>query len=199
MAAMIIDVPPLSEWLRWIGEIPAAFRAEPEGFGEGRLRVRAVIADLFETLFGSAPPESLLGAFVATSSSGAERNRLGWVLAAAHVLWHPSMRGRLLPRAEVERFFVQELAALGAAAAVGSLDAEEERREELTRRALRACGLGLPGESGNDAEDRLRQVDSVERRRVLVAAAERERRAREVREAMARKAAEEAAAKVSRE
>jgi hypothetical protein len=34
---------------------------------------------------------------------------------------------------------------------------------------------------------------------VLQAAAERERRAREVREAMARKAAEEAAAKVTRE
>ena len=39
----------------------------------------------------------------------------------------------------------------------------------------------------------------MERHRVLAEAAQRERRAREVREAMARKAAEEAAAKVTRE
>jgi hypothetical protein len=60
-------------------------------------------------------------------------------------------------------------------------------------------GASLPGESASEAADRLQQVDSVQRRRVLQAAAERERRAREVREAMARKAAEEAAAKVTRE
>jgi hypothetical protein len=64
---------------------------------------------------------------------------------------------------------------------------------------LRALAVTLPDESLNEAEDRFRQVDSVERRRVLVAAAERERRAREVREAMAKQAAKEAAAKVSRE
>ena len=70
---------------------------------------------------------------------------------------------------------------------------------ELVRRAFAALGLRLPGESAGEAEDRLAQVDSVERQRLLRAAAEKEKRAREVREMMARRAAEEAAAKVSRE
>ena len=83
--------------------------------------------------------------------------------------------------------------------AEGGPEQDEERREELIRRATTALGLSLAGESPNEAADRLKQVDSVERRRVLVAAAARERRARQVREAMAKKAAEEAAAKVSRE
>ena len=82
---------------------------------------------------------------------------------------------------------------------VDALFREEERREELVRRILQATGHTFPGESSAEAEDRLRQLDSVERHRVLEAAAERERRARQVREEMARKAAAEAAAKVSRE
>ena len=94
---------------------------------------------------------------------------------------------------------MQELAQLGAVAPVDLLDRDEDRREELVRRTLRAVRLALPGESSQEAEDRMRQVDSVERHRVLRAAAQREKRSREVREAMARKAAEEAAAKVSRE
>jgi hypothetical protein len=94
---------------------------------------------------------------------------------------------------------VQELSAVSGIVNVEQLDQDEERREELIRRTLRAVDWLLPGEMRNEADDRLKQVDSIERRRVLLAAAERERRAREVREAMARKAAEEAAAKVSRE
>jgi len=82
---------------------------------------------------------------------------------------------------------------------VDHLLAEEERREELVRRALRACAVALPGESDAEREDRLKQVDSLERHRVLAEAAERDKRARAVRDAMAKKAAEEAAAKVSRE
>jgi hypothetical protein len=196
---MTSDIPPLAEWLRWVGAMPSAFRAEPEGFRAGQVRVRAVIADVCESLFGSPPENGIMAAFEPCRVDRGERNRLGWVLAAAHVLYHPALRGLQLSRGEVERFLTEELAVLSTAAAFGQLDGDEERREELVRRALRACHVRLPGESVNEAEDRLRQVDSVERRRVLVAAAEREKRAREVREAMARKAAEEAAAKVSRE
>jgi hypothetical protein len=94
---------------------------------------------------------------------------------------------------------VQDLAALAVTVPVAALAGDEERREELARRVLAATEVRLPGETAAQAADRLKQVDSVERRRVLAAAAERERRAREVREMMARKASEEAAAKVSRE
>jgi len=194
-------VPPLAEWLRWVAEMPAAFRSEPEGFPGGRVRVRAVVADVLETL-GAPADAALLDAFTPADGSARERNRLAWAMAAAHVLWHPALReggAGARAKARVRRLLVEELAALSAVVPADSLLAEDERREELVRRALRACGLSLPGESREEAEDRLKQVDSLERHKVLAAAAERERRSREVREAMAKKAAAEAAAKASRE
>jgi glycosyltransferase involved in cell wall biosynthesis len=196
------EIPVISEWLRWVSEMPAAFRAEPEGFAGGRVRVGAVVADALETLTGERADERLRDAFHPSHTGAAERNRLAWVLATAHVLWHPSLREEgLTPKSEAAliRFLVEELSALSFLVPIENLAADEERREELVRRVLRACGLSLPNESAADRDDRLKQVDSLERHKVLAAAAERERRAREVREAMAKKASEEAAAKVSRE
>jgi hypothetical protein len=158
-----------------------------------------VVSDLFESLFGKPADASILAICVASDAGKRERNRLGWILAACHVLWHPALRGNPMNRAAIERVVVQELASVAAVLPLGSLFEDEDRREELVRRILRAASCTLPGESENQGEDRLRQLDSVERYRVLAAAAERERRTREVREAMARKAVEEAAAKVSRE
>jgi hypothetical protein len=194
-----VSVPPLAEWLRWIAERPAILDAAPEDFPEGRVRVRAVVADLHEALFDAPAAEPLLAACVAGEPTRAERSRLGWILAASQVLWHPAIRAGKPKRDRVVKLIVQELPALAAIVPSDRLGDDEERREELVRRVLRAVELPLPGESATEAEDRLRQVDSVERHRVIAAAAERERRARQVREAMAKKAAEEAAAKVSRE
>jgi hypothetical protein len=179
--------------------MPAEFRAEPQGFPEGQTPVAPVVADLWETLCGTMPEPALLQAFFPNKRSKVERNRLRWVLAACHLLWHPSLRSQS-PRADaLRRFLVQDQAELAAVTPVDQLFEEEERREELVRRVLAALGLLLPGETSQEAEDRLTQVNSIERQRLLREAAEKEKRAREVREQMARRAAEEAAAKVSRE
>ena len=53
----------------------------------------------------------------------------------------------------------------------------------------------VPRGNGRRAADRLTSLDSVERNRVLKATAAAERRAREVREAMARKKAQESASR----
>ena len=76
---------------------------------------------------------------------------------------------------------------------------DPERREELARLALKALGLRPAGETGVEAQDRLTTVSSVERRRVILGTRNAQRRAAEIREAMRKKAAEEAAAKASRE
>jgi hypothetical protein len=193
------DLPPLAEFLRWLNEMPAMFYAAPEGFPGGRAPVHAVVADLWDTLYGQPPPDALTLAFRPENTSKGELNRLLWVLAACHLLWHPALRSRQLPAEGLRKFLVQDLAAIAAVTPAERLIDDEERREELIRRAFAALVLRLPGESAKDAEDRLAQVDSVERQRLLQAAAEKEKRAREVREMMARRAAEEAAAKVSRE
>ena len=194
-----MTLPPLSDWLRWVAELPAACRATPEGFPGGTIRVRAVVADVFDSLFGAPADAPLLAACEAHDAGKGERNRLGWILAASHTLWHPSLREAPGSRSAIERLLVEELAGVAAVVPVDALGSDEERREELVRRVLRAAKAALPGESAGDAEDRLKQVDSIERHRVLCAASERVQRTRKVREAMARKAAEEAAAKVSRE
>jgi len=193
------DPPPLPEWLHWIAEMPHAFRALPEEFEGGSVCVHAVVCDLFETLFGTPAEPAIVSACRPNDTGKRELNRMRWILAACHVLWHPHLRASPGEKVAIERLLVQELAGLAAVAPIDLLFQEEERREELARRVLRASNRRVPLESEKEAEDRLRQLDSVERYRVLAAAVERERRAREVREAMARKAVEEAAAKVSRE
>jgi hypothetical protein len=194
-----MNVPPLGELLRWMSNMPAAFRAEPEGFPGGQIRVRAVVADLFETCLGAAPGDETLAAFTPANAGTEERNRLRWILAAVHLLWHPIFRAGPPPRAGLERLLIQDIASVAGIVSRDQLETDEERREELIRLTLRALAMELPEETSNEAEDRFKQVDSCERRRVLLAASERERRSREVREAMAKKAAQEAAAKVSRE
>ncbi|MDP2305652.1 MAG: hypothetical protein Q8P18_06465 [Pseudomonadota bacterium] len=195
--------PPIAAWVRWAADAPPIFDAVPEGFPGGVVRVRAVVADLYARHGARAEPH-VLQAFDAKDSSAKERARLGAVLLACRVLAHPS----LLPGASTgpsadtgragafERLF-RDLTEW--AAAVGSNTSSEERREELVRRCLHAVGARPGGESVAEAEDRLGQVDIIERARLLKAAAERERRTRELREAMVRAAAEEAAAKMGRE
>jgi len=100
-----------------------------------------------------------------------------------------------------------ELAQVASAAAFVQ---DEDRREELVRLCLSGLGLVPDGETPNQAEDRLTALSSVARVRAVAAAKEKlrlakeeaereEARARQVREELARKAAEEAAAKGSRE
>ena len=189
-----MDLPPLAEWLRWIAGMPAVFSRS------AGVRVPAVVADLFESLFRDRPPGEFVALFSPSTVAPVDLNRLRWVLAACHVLWHPALRPLELRRSGVERLLVQDLASLAAVAAADSVRTDRERGEELARRVLGAAGLRLPGESAAEAEDRLAQVDSVERHRILAEASEKERRARKQRdEEVRRRAAAEAASKAMRE
>ncbi|HLX64998.1 MAG TPA: hypothetical protein VKX17_27255 [Planctomycetota bacterium] len=196
------DVPPLAEFLRWINEMPSEFLEEPAGFPNGKVLARAVVADLYETLFKRRADDEFLRAFAPAKLSKLERNRLLWVMAACHVCWHPAIRNCEPPVAGLRKLFVQDLAALAAIVPIDNLIGDQDRREELVRRVLSAMGLCFPNETAGEFSDRLAQVDSIEIQRVIADAAVKEKRARrerEVREEMARKAAEEAAAKASRE
>ena len=77
--------------------------------------------------------------------------------------------------------------------------ADPDRREELVRLCLAQLGLRPQGESPAQSKDRMTALDSVERVRVLRDTQEAEARAQEVRKMMAKRAAEEAAAKATRE
>jgi hypothetical protein len=203
------QLPPLADLVRWLADMPPDFRATAESLSQRRPRVTAVVADLFESMYDASPtsrapdgdpsPSSFLSVFDEASSDAKTVNRLSIVLIATWILWHPAFRAAPPPRAKLEKLLADELAALSALVSADKIGREVERGEELIRRIVRATGRNLAGDTKNEADDRFKQVDSVERQRVLTEAADRERRARKVREAMAKKAAEEAAAKVGRE
>ena len=99
---------------------------------------------------------------------------------------------------------IWELLSQGLNALAGAMQAElavtdPDRREELVRHCLKQLNMRPQGESAAQASDRLTALDSVERAKVLRKIRTAEARANEVRTMMARRAAEEAAAKVSRE
>lgn len=74
-----------------------------------------------------------------------------------------------------------------------------DRREEFIRVVLSSLGLRPQGETDTQAEDRLQAVSSQERLKVLQASQAAEQRANEIRIALARKKAQEAADKMTRE
>jgi hypothetical protein len=72
---------------------------------------------------------------------------------------------------------------------------DPDRREEFARFCLSHIGLRPKGESLATASDRLASLNSIERKRILQETADAEKRAREIREAMAAAKAQEAASR----
>lgn len=187
-----------AEYLRRLAEMPAPFREDPRPWNPQGVPLAAVLGDLYETLVRSPPTADFLKAVLPQGATPAERNRIGWVLAACWLLMHPDLRTSHPDALHLKAFLGEELRGLAAVAGWETL-ADGERREELLRRTLKACDLSLPGESAAEAEDRLAQLDSVGRERLVREAAERDRLRRELQAEMARRAAEEAAARYSPE
>ena len=114
------------------------------------------------------------------------------------LLMDPALRGKI-PANELLRLLFEEANALAEKVAAKEFVDSDERREELSRMALRSAGMRPAGESKNVAEDRWLAVSSRERTRLAAASRAAEERARAIREALERKAAEESADKWSRE
>lgn len=74
-----------------------------------------------------------------------------------------------------------------------------EGREELTRLLFKSLALIPEGETEKEAKDRLISIDSIERKKVIELSKQSQKRIKELREALERKEAEEAASKMSRE
>lgn len=76
---------------------------------------------------------------------------------------------------------------------------DSERREELSRLSLEGLGLLPAGENKIFSQDRLTTLDSIERKKIVQKTKEALERAQKLKEEMERRAAEEAASKMSRE
>ena len=77
---------------------------------------------------------------------------------------------------------------------------DQERKEELARLALEALGFLPKGETQKKAKDRLTTLDSIERKKIMEKTRIAQEKARKLREALAKKKAEEEwASKMNRE
>ena len=187
----------LSRLMRRVAETPPEFLEEPRLGRQGTVAVSAVIGDVCRS-HGIEPESSALDAFaVGTPKSDRKRLRvsllLAWVLAEE---WFKTVDLRGLPLLSL---LLQGARELSEYATVEKLVADPERREELARFCLARLGFRPLGETRAQAEDRLTSLSAAERARLLRASRDAEARARAVREALARKAAEESADKYTRE
>lgn len=189
--------PELARLLRRLAETPPEFLLEPQLGAAGAVTVAAVVNDVLQQL-GGAPLTAGDARYFAPAEPG-ERGRLRLTLLAAWLLSEPWFveRGGLAGAAL--RYLKHDLAALAKGVAAEKCVTDAERREEFARHCLRQLELRPDGENEAEAQDRWTTVSSAERRRVVAAAQAAEKRAREVREAMARQEALDAQMKASRE
>ena len=194
--------PPLERLTRRLAETPAEFMAEPRIAGTGTLAVAALVNDLLGG-FGAGLGDADLPRFV-SGDRRADRNRL---MLTALAVWLLGDAWFAAERPATERpgrdallgLLDGMVGALAATAPSVAFTRDPDRREELARTALMALGVAPQGETPAQAADRLSAVSAAERARLLAASRQAEERARTVREALARKAAQEAADKWTRE
>lgn len=191
------DGPPLEVLLRRLAETPEDFLAEPRIGGTGSIDVPALVGDLMRRL-GHMPNPDIAPSFTGTSIRQ-DRNRLMVVSILCWLLAEGWFRGHTPDRTALIDLLDAEAAALAKLTPAKKFVTDPERREELGRVALARLGLRPAGESETQAQDRLTTISSAERVRVLKASEAAMKRAREIREALIRKAAEESADKYTRE
>jgi hypothetical protein len=189
-----VQPPDIATLARRLADTPEAFLRSPGG----EVDVAAVVADLLWAAQSRTPDLGEL-ASLGASPAAARDNHQRLLLLCAWLLYDPAFRKPELVPAMLALLKSPSLVALAETVDAALFVSDSDRREELARRVVAGVGLVPPGETAAQAEDRLRALDSVERRRVIEAARQAEARAREVRAQMAAKAAAEAAAKVSRE
>lgn len=183
-----------------LADTPTEFLAEPrvgQPVTTGVVVVAALVNDVLH-LHGARAPWAALQRFEGVSAK-ADRNRLALVMIVAWLLADEWLVGAGLAQDALLGVFDTLGAELASATAAHKFVTDPDRREELARAVLARLDLRPAGESLAQATDRLSRISGTERRRLLEASKAAEERARAIREALARKAAEESADKWSRE
>ena len=189
--------PALERLTRRLGETPADFLAEPRIAKQGTIAVAAVVQDLLMHLGGPVDPKHL--ATFDGVKRAKDRNRLATALVLCWLLADEWFADQSVDPEAVLELLSAKAAELSTHVASGTLVSDPERREEAARLALGHLGFRPAGETVAQAADRFSSISSSERARVLAASRAAEKRARDVREALRRKAAEESADKWTRE
>jgi hypothetical protein len=189
---------PLLETLtRRLAETPPDFLDEP-GIGDREgVAVPALVNDLLQ--WHGAHAVSVQLRRFASDDAARDRNRLALVQIACWLLADDWFVAAGCDRVPLLALLDTAMAELAATAPAHRFVQDPDRREELARVALARLGYRPAGETVAQATDRLSSISGTERRRLLAASRAAEERARAIREALAKKAAEESADKWTRE
>ena len=189
---------PLLETLtRRLAETPPEFLDEPRLGDKAGVAVPALVHDLLR-MHGARSEAKVLARF-ASNDAARDRNRLAlvqlacWLLADRWFIEAACAAEALLGLLDVDA------AELAAATSAHKFVRDPDRREELARVVLARLGYRPQGETVAQATDRLSAISGTERKRLVAASRAAEERAREIREALAKKAAAESADKWTRE
>jgi len=194
---MNVDHADLAALTRRLADIPAEFLGEPSVAGRGEMAVAAIVGDVLR-MHGLQASGELLAGFQGRSAH-ADRNRLALAAVACWLLADEALIAADLPHPALEEVVGALVAEMAAITPAHAFVHDAERREELVRALLARLGLRPLGETPAQAQDRLSAISAIQRRALLAASRQAEKRAREVREALARKLAEESADKWTRE
>ncbi|MGC4075003.1 MAG: hypothetical protein QM760_21390 [Nibricoccus sp.] len=188
--------PSLELLLRRLSETPSDFLAVPHSpASPGVVHAPAVVADLL-TMYGHSPASL---ADFNTDATPAAKRHAGVVLVLCWLLAEPALIEKSPPLSALHTLLTEGAGDLAAQLTAEKYLAEPERREEFVRFALARIDLRPAGETLAQSQDHLSALSSAERARVIKASRQAEQRAREIREALARKAAQESADKYTRE
>jgi len=189
--------PILESLTRRLAETPEEFLSEPRIGTTGRIQVAAVVSDLLRMLNAQAEAGEL-SRFLGNDVRR-DRNRLAITLLLCWLVSDEWFRQIKLDRQSILGLLDTDAAEMANQMAARKFVTDPDRREELARLALARLGFRPAGETVAQAQDRLTTLNSAERARVMKAARAAEERARQIREALAKKAAEESADKWTRE
>ncbi|MGY0651791.1 hypothetical protein ACW7GZ_07990 [Luteimonas sp. A537] len=188
--------PPLERLTRRLIDTPREFLDPPHIGRSGQVAVAALVTDLV-ALHGDRVTLAGLAPFRADAD--ADAGALSLVAVATWWLADEALVALRIPAARLLPVLADAVAELAGEATAVRYVEQPDRREEFVRVLLDRLEMRPQGETPAQAQDRLASVSSVERRRLLQASRAAEKRARAIREALARKAAEESADKWSRE
>ena len=192
--------PHLESLTHRLADTPAEFLREPRIAGVHNpqaVAVAALVNDILLLHGARAPAASLQGFHGAQVK--ADRNRLALAMILCWLLADDWFIGQQLPQPALLQVLGEAARELAASTPAHQFTQDPERREELARIVLARLGFRPRDESVAQSTDRLSAISGTERRRLLEASRLAEQRAREIREALAKKAAEESADKWSRE
>ena len=183
-----------------LADTPVEFLAEPRIAGVANAQAVAVAALVNDILLlhGARAPAASLQGFIGAQVK-ADRNRLALAMILCWLLADDWFIGQQLPQPALLQVLGEAARELAASTPAHQFTQDPERREELARFVLARLGFRPRDESVAQSTDRLSAISGTERRRLLEASRLAEHRAREIREALAKKAAEESADKWSRE